>query len=213
MEHGLRPTPMANCISRASALVVDVGPTVQPWGTQTLRGFREQTEPLDSVLHHQICLIKTLSTPQSIWYLACIMVPKPSETELHQSANQISDFQLIHIKASVIRVDMREQNEVVFKLTGESINSLIKYHESSNCVGIVAKMQQQARNDRMRKKVREDFLQAIKEFVYRTNVSALKGLEEDGAGELLGDDSEKVKRIILGMMESPDGTSGISQLS
>lgn len=99
---------------------------------------------------------------------------------------------------------------MAFKLTTESINSLVEYYERSLRVGLVAKTHERSGNDRLRVKACEDFTRAIKEFVYRTHVSALKGLEEDGAGELFVNDTEKVKEIILNMMKSSNGTSAIS---
>ncbi|GKT87815.1 hypothetical protein Ct61P_05665 [Colletotrichum tofieldiae] len=51
------------------------------------------------------------------------------------------------------------------------------------------------------KKLHEDFVQAINKFVYRTHVSALEGLEEEGAGELLSGKSEEVKNNIMSLMK------------
>src|SRR5207247_2387085 len=51
------------------------------------------------------------------------------------------------------------------------------------------------------KKLHEDFIQAINRFVYQTHVTALEGLEEDGAGELLCGKSDEVKGNILGLMK------------
>ncbi|KAG7038420.1 hypothetical protein JMJ78_0000956 [Colletotrichum scovillei] len=213
MTQVLLHTSVANCGSRALAPIVDLGLTVQLWLTHP-QSIENQIEPLDSAVHHQACLIKTLSTSQSVWYLACITVPNPSEPELRQSSNQdierMSDFQLIHITAAIIHEEMRDQDEVAFKLTTESIKSLVGYYERSHRVGLAAKTHERSGNDRLRVKACEDFTRAIKEFVYRTQVSALEGLEEDGAGELLVTDSEKVKKIILSMMESPNGAFAIS---
>ncbi|KAK1504340.1 hypothetical protein CABS01_16921 [Colletotrichum abscissum] len=204
MTQVLLHTSVANCGSRTLAPIFDLGLTAQPWLTQTPQSVENQIESLDSAVHRQACIIKRLSTPRSIWYLACITVPNPSEPELRQSSNQdierLSDFRLIHIKASIIHVDMRDRDEVAFKLTTESINSLVEYYERSHRVGPVAKTHERSRNDRVRIKVCNDFTRAIKEFVYRTHVYALEGLEKNGAGELLVNDSEKVKEIILSMM-------------
>ncbi|KXH51412.1 hypothetical protein CNYM01_13738 [Colletotrichum nymphaeae SA-01] len=204
MTQVLLHTSVANCGSRTLAPIFDLGLTVQPWLTQTPQSVENQIESLDSAVHHQACIFKRLSTPRSIWYLACITAPIPSEPELRQSSNQdierLSDFRLIHIKASIIHVDMRDRDEVAFKLTTESINSLVEYYERSHRVGPVAKTHERSGNDRVRIKVCNDFTRAIKEFVYRTHVYALEGLEEHGAGELLVDDSEEVKEIILSMM-------------
>jgi len=44
----------------------------------------------------------------------------------------------------------------------------------------------------------EGFVQAVNKFEFRTYVSALEGLEEDGVGELLGGRSEEVKKNAIG---------------
>jgi len=49
------------------------------------------------------------------------------------------------------------------------------------------------------KKLQEEFVQAANRFVFRTSATALEGLEEDGAGELLGGRSEDVKAAIMGL--------------
>ena len=49
------------------------------------------------------------------------------------------------------------------------------------------------------KKLHEEFIQAINKFVYRTHASALEGLEEEGAGELLCGKSEEVKSNIMNL--------------
>ncbi|KAL4403552.1 hypothetical protein CABS03_15004 [Colletotrichum abscissum] len=136
MTQVLLHTSVANCGSRTLAPIFDLGLTVQPWLTQTPQSVENQIESLDSAVHHQACIFKRLSTPRSIWYLACITVPNPSEPELRQSSNQdierLSDFRLIHIKASIIHVDMRDRDEVAFKLTTESINTLVEHYERSH---------------------------------------------------------------------------------
>ncbi|OAF60684.1 hypothetical protein VC83_03589 [Pseudogymnoascus destructans] len=49
------------------------------------------------------------------------------------------------------------------------------------------------------KELHEKFIQAINKFVYRTNTTALVGLEEEGAGELLRGKSEEVKINIMSL--------------
>ncbi|KAK1512255.1 hypothetical protein CABS01_16795 [Colletotrichum abscissum] len=171
MTQVLLHTSVANCGSRTLAPIVDLGLTVQPWLTQTPQSIENQIEPLDSAVHHQARIIKTLSTPQSIWYLACITVLNPSEPELRQSSNQdierMSDFRLIHITAAIIHEEMRDQDEVAFKLTTESINSFVGYYERSHRVGLAEKTHGRSGNDRLRVKTCENFTRAIKGFVYR----------------------------------------------
>ncbi len=91
------------------------------------------------------------------------------------------------------------RNEVAFKLTPDSIESLIEYHKDIHCVDISANTYSWSEKELQVKKLHEEFIQAINRFVYRTHVSALEGLEEDGAGELLCGKSEEVKHNIMGL--------------
>ncbi|KAK1975293.1 hypothetical protein LZ30DRAFT_605967 [Colletotrichum cereale] len=205
MVYALFQAPAAAYATRASSLIVKLGHTVEPWLTQVLRGVNGNTRPLESVLQHQRCLIKILSAPQSIWTLACIMVSRSPESELRQGSNQLVeasyDFQIIHIEAYIICVDMVLQNEVVFKLTTESIDAIVEYHQKVHCVDNRTKTYEWPEKEQQSKKLHQNFVQAINNFEYRTNVSALEGLENDGAGELLGNESEEVKEIIMGLMK------------
>jgi hypothetical protein len=49
-------------------------------------------------------------------------------------------------------------------------------------------------------KLQEEFVQTIHKFVYRTHISALEGLEQDGSRELLCEKSGKVKTNILSLL-------------
>lgn len=49
------------------------------------------------------------------------------------------------------------------------------------------------------KELKKRFAEDANKFVYRTNVKALEGLEEDGTGELLCGRSDEVKNAIMGM--------------
>lgn len=131
------------------------------------------------------------------------MLPKAPESELRKDPNPLVEalfnYQLVHIEAYIVHVDMVLRNEVAFKLTPDSIDSLIEYHKEIYCVDIAANTYSWSEKESQVKKLHEEFVQAINKFVYRTHVSALEGLEEDGAGELLCGKSEEVKNSILGL--------------
>ena len=111
----------------------------------------------------------------------------------------VFNYQMVSIEAYVVHVDMVSQNEVAFKLTPESIESLIEYHKDIHTVDAKNETFYWTEKDSQLKKLHEDFIQAVNKFVYRTNSMVLDGLEEDGAGELLCGRSEEVKNAIMGM--------------
>ena len=58
-----------------------------------------------------------------------------SQSSGHRTQDQIPQaFQLIHIEAYIIFIDMVLRSEVAFKLTSDSIESLIEYYRDIHCV-------------------------------------------------------------------------------
>ncbi|EOO02746.1 hypothetical protein UCRPA7_1726 [Phaeoacremonium minimum UCRPA7] len=196
MPPQLLPASAAAFAPRASSVNVVLGSKVEPWLTQTLKRINRIKRPLNSVPQHQRCLTETLSSTNAIWTLASLMVAKAPDSELRKDSNPLVEalfnYQLIHVEAYIVHVDMVLRNEVAYKLTPDTIESLIEYHKDIHCVNAKASTYDWSEKEQQCKKLHEDFIQAINKFVYRTHVSALEGLEEDGAGELLcGDDHFK----------------------
>ncbi|KAJ9154954.1 hypothetical protein NKR23_g2443 [Pleurostoma richardsiae] len=205
MPPQLLPASAAAFAPRASSVNVVLGSKVEPWLTQTLKRINRIKRPLNSVPQHQRCLTETLSSTNAIWTLASLMLPKAPESELRKDPNPLIEalfnYQLIHVEAYVVHVDMVLRNEVAYKLTPDTIESLIEYHKDIHCINAKASTYDWSEKEQQCKKLHEDFVQAINKFVYRTHVSALEGLEEDGAGELLCGKSDEVKSNIMGLLK------------
>lgn len=201
----LLPASAAAFAPRASLVNVVLGSKVEPWLTQTLKRINRVKRPLNSVPQHQRCLTETLSSPNAIWSLTNIMVPKAPESDLKQDTNPlveaISNFQMVTVEAYIVHVDMVLRNEVAYKLTPDTIETLIKYHKEVHCVDAKANTYDWAEKEEQCKKLHDEFIQSINKFVYRTHVSALEGLEEEGAGELLCGKSEDVKNSIMSLLK------------
>lgn len=133
------------------------------------------------------------------------MLPKKPDAELIKDDNPLVEgmfnYQLLHVEAYVVHVDMVSQHEVVFKLTKETIEALTEYHKEIYSVDVSASTYAWPEKESQLKKLQEDFVQAVNRFVFRTGVRALEGLEEDGAGELLEGRSEDVKVAIQGLFQ------------
>lgn len=131
------------------------------------------------------------------------MLTKAPDAQLRKDENPLIEalfnYQLVYIEAYVVHVDMVSQNEVAFKLTPETIESLVEYHKEVHSVDTAASTWNWSEKEAQLKKLQEDFVQAANRFVYRTNAMALEGMEEDGAGELLCGRSEEVKSAIMGL--------------
>lgn len=202
----LLPASAAAFAPRAASVNVVLGSKVEPWLTQTLKRINRVKRPLNSVPQHQRCLNETLSSPNAIWNLTSMMLPKAPDSDLRHDDNNplveaLFNYQLLHIEAYIVHVDMVLRNEVAFKLTSDSIDALVDYHKDIHCVDAKANTYDWSEKEQQCKKLHEDFIQAINKFVYRTHVSALEGLEEEGAGELLCGKSEEVKNNIMALIK------------
>ncbi|PHH69823.1 hypothetical protein CDD82_7497 [Ophiocordyceps australis] len=182
----LLPASAAAFAPRATSVNVVLGSKVEPWLTQTLKRINRVKRPLNSVAQHQRCLSETLSSPNAIWDLACLMLPKLPDAEMPSDPLQnIFSYHLLHVEAYIVHVDMVLRNEVAFKLTQDTIDALVAHHADTYCRDARAATPDWPDKELQCKKLHHDYVQAINKFVFRTHVSALEGLEEDGAGELL----------------------------
>ncbi|KAI9751166.1 MAG: hypothetical protein M1815_001316 [Lichina confinis] len=202
MPAALLPASAAAFAPRSAPTVV-LNSKVEPWLTATLKRTNRVKRPLNSVPQHVRCLTDTLSSASAIWTLCSLMLPKAPEAELRRDTNPlveaIFNYQLVHVDAYVVHVDMVLQNEVAFKLTPEAIEALIEYHRDIYTVDMIANTWDWSEKDAQVKKLRAEFVQAINRFVYRTSALALEGMEDDGAGELMSGRSDDVKEAIMGL--------------
>ncbi|KAK5188091.1 hypothetical protein LTR92_011753, partial [Exophiala xenobiotica] len=129
------------------------------------------------------------------------MVPTAPETDLRRDSNPLVEglfnFQFIHIEAYVVHVDMVLHHEVAFKLTQDTIDSLIQYHTDLFIVDSAAETCSWTMKEQQLERLREDFVQAVNKYVYWTNVHVLEGMEAEGAAELLCGRSDEVRAAIM----------------
>ncbi|KAI8648274.1 hypothetical protein NCS55_01496300 [Fusarium keratoplasticum] len=194
----LLPASAAAFAPRPSSVIVVLGSEVEPWLTQTLKRInRTEQRRFNSVPQHARYLTETLSSPNAIWTLTSIMLPKTPEADFKREA--IMNYKIVHIEGYVVHVDMVLRNEVAYKLTKDTIETLIEHHREVYCVDVANTRYGEQRC----KKLHGEFVQAINKFVFHTDVSALEGLEDGGTGELLNGKREKMKSDILSLMEHP----------
>ncbi|KAI9749596.1 MAG: 1,3-beta-D-glucan synthase [Chaenotheca gracillima] len=202
MPMTLLPASAAAFAPRSAPTVV-LNSKVEPWLTATLKRTNRVKRPLNSAPQHKRCLTETLSSSTAIWTLCSLMLPKAPDAELRKDDNPLVEalfnYQLIHMEAYVVHVDLVYQNEVAFKLNPESIELLVEYHKDIYSVDCAAKTWDWSEKESQVKKLHDEFVQAANKFVFRANALALEGLEEDGAGELLCGRSEEVKNAIMAL--------------
>jgi hypothetical protein len=183
---------------------VVLGSRAEQWLTATLKRVNRVKRPLNNVTQHTRCLTDLLSSTNAIWNLCSIMVPKTPESEEPREEDRpggdpMFNYHLIHIEAYVVHVDMVSQHEVAFKLTPETIESLVDYHREIYSVDTAASTWDWPEKEIQLKKLQEDFVQAANKFVFRASALVLEGMEEEGAGELLAGRSEDAKTAVLGL--------------
>lgn len=202
MPVSLLPASAAAFAPRSAPTVV-LPTKVEPWLTQTLKRVNRVKRPLNSAPQHFRCLTETLAGPAATWTLCSIMLPKAPDSELRRDSNPLVEamfnYQLIHIEAYVVHIDMVSQHEVAYKLNQDTIDSLVEYHKEIYSVDVAASTWSWAEKEVQLKKLQEEFVQAINRYVFRTGARALEGMEEDGAGELLEGRGEDVKNAIMGL--------------
>lgn len=195
----LLPKSAAAFAPRAAPTIV-LGTKVEAWLTQTLRRISKVRRPLHSVTQHHQRLTEALGGEEALWDLCSLLLPSAPEAQLSKDGNAVmSNYDMVHIQAYVVHVDMVSADEVAFKLTVDSIATLVDYHRDVYSVDAAASLYDWPEKDAQVKKMQEDFVQAVNRFVFRTSVRALEGLEEGGAGELLDGRSEEVKKAIMNL--------------
>ncbi|KAF2484193.1 hypothetical protein BDY17DRAFT_249009 [Neohortaea acidophila] len=184
---------------RAPPTIV-LGTKVEQWLTQALKRINRVKRPLNSVPQHYRNLTETLGGAGAIWTLTSLMLPKAPDAELRKDDNPLIEalfnYQLVHVEAYVVHVDMVSQMEVAFKLTPETIEALTEYHKDIYSADTFADTWSWPEKEAQMKKLQDEFVQAVNKFVYRTGVRVLEGLEEDGAGEVLDGRTKEVKTLI-----------------
>jgi hypothetical protein len=200
MPPRLLPASAAAFAPRASSVNVVLSSKIEPWLTATLKRINRIKRPINNNISQH--LAEMLSSSTAIWTLGSIMLPKKPE-ERREDENPLIEalfnYQILHLNAYIVYVDMVLQNEVAFKLTPDSIKCLVEYHKEVHSVDISADTYSWSEKEMQIKKLHKEFLQNINNFVYCTHVSVLEGLEEDGAGELSSGKSDEVKKNIIGL--------------
>lgn len=193
----LLPSSAAAFAPRAApSVALDTKPA--SWLTKTLRRVKVVKRPLP--YNHTQHLKEVLSSENAIWTLCSMMFPKAPEAELLKDENPLVEalfnHQMINIEAYVVHVDMVSQHGVGFKLTQETIESLVEIHGDVYCADAAASTSEWPGKQAQLQNLKKEFIQDVNKFVFRTDVKALEGLDEDGSGEMLCDQADNAKSAI-----------------
>lgn len=163
------------------------------WITVKLKEVNQRGRPTNNYLQCIGCLKEVLSQEKANWTLCSIMLPGNVIGNLN--------YQMIHIEAYVVHVDMGSRNEVAFKLCQHTIKALVGFHQEVFLVDVADNTKDLLAKEAKLQKLREEFIEAVNKFVFWTKCEVLQGLEKDGSGELLVDMSEMARRKIINLFK------------
>jgi hypothetical protein len=149
----------------------------------------------------------------AIWTLCSVLIPKSSEADSLRSLDSalaIYCWRMIHVEAYIVYVDLETQDELAFKLTPETIEELIEHYSEVISSNAVHKNEDWA--DEVGRRLHEEFVKSINQYVYRTGTSVLRGLDKGGTSELLAQYSNEVKDAIINLFVplSPPSASALT---
>ncbi|KAK2036767.1 hypothetical protein LZ31DRAFT_433953, partial [Colletotrichum somersetense] len=179
------PSTTAPFAPRPSEVILAMGPNDDSWLEETLKQFK--TKPLPREFQQRKGrLTEILSSNSAIWTLASIMVPqsKLSSPQLDRDP-PFDTGEILHIEGHVDHINMVTDRSVIFKLTDDSINSIVAYHKNVKTT--------EGSDLKEGDQLHQEFKQTINKFVHRAPISVMEMFEVDGSGELPCGETERVK--------------------
>ena len=157
--------------------------------------------PLETLGHHHDCLEDAYMRYGDTWTIASLMLTLPANPKASEHPGfplqTAYDYQLIHVEAYIVSVDLVSRNEVAFKLTQHTVDQLVEYHRRIYSPPLSAAAWNCSPNEVRFKGMQDRFELAMSEFTFCAHVHALEGPEEDGAGEVVEGLPGVVKAEIL----------------
>lgn len=173
------------------------------WLAGLLKRLKVKSWHRNAAAHHGI-LQRLLGENEASWTLASITLPPTlNDTTLDYPSLETTATTMVHITASIVYVDLVFREEVCFKLTDETIATLLDYHEKVHCPAVTANMTNDSETEAYILAMKDCFRQAINKFFFYTGKGCLEGTEDDGSGELCWTRPAKVKSAILALFQHP----------
>ena len=191
----------AGAFAPRSQTIVRLGSNVHSRLTTILKRIDKSIRCIRNVSQQVQHLERILSSKNAIWTLCSVLIPKSPEADSLRnldSALAIHCWRMIHVEAYIVYVDLETRDELVFKLTSETIEELIEHHSEVISSNAVHKNEDWA-DEAAQRKLHEEFVQSINQFIYRTGTCVLQDLDEGGTGELLAEHSNGVKDAIANL--------------
>ncbi|KAJ5752746.1 hypothetical protein N7520_009663 [Penicillium odoratum] len=187
---------------------------LNPKYSDSLAKVLRQAKPEDYTMRkrkdssRQATLLSILLAPDTAIWTIC-------ETDLFQvlyqagqeyGPSQASLTETRYIQAHVVHVDTISRNEMSFKLTSETIQSLIEFYDINISCHLSSSISNEPQKSTApyHKDPKQAFVRKINGFVFCTPVSAFESLKSDGTGTLLGRQAmaarEAIERLLVSVI-------------
>lgn len=132
---------------------------------------------------YSTCLTKLLSSAAATWSM-CSVSPKTALSD--EGAQSDPTLGTVEVKAFIACVDTKTDNQVIFKLTHDTISALITFYQCHFSVNMGPSPQNLLRS----------FTQAANTFVHIANAAVLENLNFTGGGTFPAKEAEIVEKEI-----------------
>ncbi|KAJ5240366.1 uncharacterized protein N7469_001957 [Penicillium citrinum] len=154
-----------------------------------------------SSFHVERHVSELLSQDQSLWTLCSLLIEIPKRDS---GEDNVLLYRMIHVKSFVIHVDMvSTQQEMTFGLTGETLQSLSEIYRTVHLTNPANGALCESLDETQLSEMQRCFDEASAKFVFRTDLTALEEIEDDGCGMLPANLSEIAKAAVLALLEKP----------
>ena len=130
MSRNLLPSSARAFAPRSTTRIL-LKPEVSPWLTGILERTNQNKVSQRDSTRQTNRLVKILSSNSAIWTLCAIYLRSDPDPMLPGKEIPLaSSCQMIRIKAYVVYVDMVSKDEISFKLTPDTIDALVSFHQN-----------------------------------------------------------------------------------
>ncbi|KAM0714579.1 hypothetical protein Q7P37_009875 [Cladosporium fusiforme] len=197
--------PASAKLSIASSTPIVVSCLGNKWLANLLKRLKKIHRRDDKAMEHRTILADLLGGGEAIWVLASIMLPAVPDVESlehsDQSVESTTESRVIHIRGKVLYVDLLDCQEVCFKLTDETIEALLGYHDEVHCTNLKTSGIDYNDVEARLEMAKNEYHRAIHAFTFRINKQCLQEMQDDGSGELSFGRPGEAKTAIMALFK------------
>lgn len=179
VDDGERPSPVLNLNRKTAKGLQSVIRSLYPG-----HGSGKNSAWTDK--DYSTCLRKLLSSATATWTM-CLISPKSVLSD--EKAQSDTSLGMVEVKAFIAYVDTKNDNQVIFKLTNDTIHALITFYQRHFSVNMAPSSQNFLRR----------LTQAANTFIHIANAAVLENLDVTGGGTFTASEAEIVKKEINGL--------------